>query len=103
MNRALGFCALCMAFVLALAACSPESPVASPPLNARVLCASCYGVAVTPDHATITRPANQTGLSEAFLVQNTGLVRTMFNLACSTTGGITCTGLTTTSVTLDPN
>jgi len=54
-----------------------------------------YGVAVTPDGATAPqRPANSSGYTENFTVQNTGSSQNTFSLVCSGSSNVTCTGLT---------
>jgi len=54
-----------------------------------------YGVAVTPD-GTIApqRPANTSGYSENFTVQNTGTAQNTYSLSCGGSSNLTCTGLT---------
>jgi RHS repeat-associated protein len=60
-----------------------------------------FGAAVTPDGAPVTTgPANTTGHSEAFTVQNTGTLSNTYSFACGATAPITCTGLSTTSATV---
>ncbi|PYP63771.1 MAG: hypothetical protein DMD37_05130 [Gemmatimonadetes bacterium] len=54
-----------------------------------------YGVAVTPDGATTPqRPANTSGYSENFTVQNTGTGQDNYSLSCGGSANVTCTGLT---------
>jgi RHS repeat-associated protein len=54
-----------------------------------------YGVAVTPDGATATaRAANSGGYSESFTVTNTGTLSNTYTLSCSGSSNVTCTGTT---------
>jgi RHS repeat-associated protein len=50
-----------------------------------------YGVAVTPDGATAaTRPANTSGYSESFTVQNTGSASNTYSFSCTGSSNVTC-------------
>lgn len=69
-------------------------------LRASIQCSSCYGVSVTPDGTFLTRPPNTSGLSELFTVVNTGEVTTTYSISCAGTRTISCTGVSSTSVTI---
>ncbi len=59
-----------------------------------------YGVAVTPDGtAAPARPANTSGHSESFTVQNTGSASNTFSFTCNSAPPVTC-GTVPTAVTL---
>ena len=60
-----------------------------------------YGVSVTPDGAAApSRPQNTTGYTAVFTVRNTGTGSNTYTLGCSTSGPVTCTGLTITTAPL---
>jgi hypothetical protein len=62
-----------------------------------------YQVAVTPDGSTTpNRPPSSGPYSAKFTVQNTGSYADTYALTCSTSSNVTCTGLSTSSVTLNP-
>lgn len=83
-----------------------DRPVRSnqvPALQTQPFCVTgCIGVSVTPDRQRITRPANTTGLSETFTVQNTGQETTTYTISCSSSSPVTCTGVSNSSLTLSP-
>src|SRR5437879_4518728 len=62
---------------------------------------NCFMVSVTPNSATTrARPANSGGFSETFTVENTGLEGDTYTITCASSGNVTCTGTSTSSVTL---
>ena len=64
-------------------------------------CFGTYGVVVTPDGSTKATPPNVTGQTALFNVHNTSSQSTLtFTLTCSATGGISCTNVSPSSLTL---
>jgi len=66
-----------------------------------ITAATPYAVAVTPDGGTTpTRPANSSGHTATFTIQNTGNSANTYGLTCGNTGPVSCTGVSPTSVPL---
>ncbi len=59
-------------------------------------------VRVTPDDSAITRAANTNGFSEAFWVINDSPSADSYDLSCFTSPSLTCTGLSQTTLSLNP-
>jgi YD repeat-containing protein len=60
-----------------------------------------YSVAVTPDGGTTPdRVTNSTGHSASFTVQNTGTSTVTYSISCGAGSGVTCTGVSQSSVQL---
>jgi hypothetical protein len=92
----------CMAAALLLACRADSALNYTQVTRAQLLCnTNCYGVSVTPDGDFVRFPSSGGDLS--FEVTNTGLVSATYGLTCYGTGSLVCTGITDSSVTLDPN
>ena len=104
---------LCFAVVVVLLAASASQAVsqghkkpAAPPSMRPDFCTppGCpppfyYGVSVTPDGTQVSWPSNTSGHTAQFTVTNAGNTSNTFNLSCTTSGSVSCTGLSASSVT----
>jgi RHS repeat-associated protein len=61
------------------------------------------GIMVTPDGTPVEVLGNTSGYVAEFVVKNTGSSYASATLTCSTSGPLTCTGISQGSVSLDPN
>ena len=60
-----------------------------------------YNVSVTPDYGTApSRPANSSGYTASFMVQNTGALSDTYYLTCIGRTGVTCTSVSSNNFTL---
>ena len=75
----------------------------TPPALVGQECPTCqyYGVTVTPDGGyDSNRPKNSSGHTMQFTVTNTGNLTDTYTFTCVPTGGVTCTNVDPSSVTL---